>query len=88
MAEVEVEAESDSFRVMSTSESPVKVKISEAFICAERANALSRCTAMVCNKSASPEVRSASHGYDSLHELIDVGVKVGKDRTCPSHVMC
>ena len=44
---LEFEAEVKSFRVMSTSESPVKVEISGDFIFAERANVLSCCTGMV-----------------------------------------
>ena len=48
--EVKVEAEVASFRIESTSESPVNVEISGRFTFAERANILLRCIVMVCNK--------------------------------------
>ena len=67
---LEFEAEVKSFRVMSTSESPVKVEISGDFILAERANVLSCCTGMVWNKCASAEVTSARHKSGNLHELV------------------
>ena len=46
MVEVDTKAEVESFRVLSKSESPVNVEIS-LFSLAERANILSRCTAMI-----------------------------------------
>ena len=55
---------------MSRPESPVKVKISEIFVFAERAKVLSWCTGMVCNRSALPEVGSASHVYVGPHGLV------------------
>ena len=48
--EVKVEAEVTSFRIVSTSESPVNVEIWGRFTFAERANILFRCTVMVCKK--------------------------------------